>query len=294
LRPLRHLLRGWLILSLLVGCARLDKSAGSPLTPLRAATETVGLEIFVVRIPQDSPDLNDAFWNEIDEQQFPAELRRKLAANGFRAGVVGNRLPLKLEQLLKLSEEPAKAELEPNRVVDFENEPPIRRRLLQILSGRRANIICLGEHVREPELVVLMREADGQLAGRTYHKVMGLLAAKAIPQGDGRVQIELVPELEHGEPQRRFEPGDGMLRVEFGPPHERFEMLRLAATLSPGQMLLVTGLSERTGSLGYQFFIERNAKRSQQKLLLVRLAQTQYDDLFTDVPQPNDEGLTTE
>ena len=55
--------------------------------------------------------------------------------------------------------------------------------------------------------------------------------------------------------------------------------------LSPGQILVITCLPERPGSLGYQYFTEQMPDNVVQKLLLIRLAQTRYDDLFvTEAP----------
>jgi hypothetical protein len=110
---------------------------------------------------------------------------------------------------------------------------------------------------------------------------MGLLLARAFPEGDGRVRLEVLPEIEHGDPQRRFEPGDGMMRVEFGPARERFDTLRLEAVLSPGQTLLLTCVADRPGTLGHHFFTENASDRVVQKLVLVRLAAANYDDLFS-------------
>lgn len=277
------------------GCATWQHpSAGQPPTQ-PPAPETVALDVIIARVPLGDSMANGAMWNEIDEQPLPAPLRRLMAANGLRAGVIGTRLPPALEELLKLSETPPSSD-PVKQVVDFENAPPLNHRLVRIVSGRRTNIICTGEASRHAELPVLVREADGGLRGRTYRQVMGLLATHATLAGDGCVRLELVPEIEHGEPRRRFEPSDGMMKIEFGPPHEKYDFLRMSLALSPGQMLLVTGMADRPGSLGYQFFMEPDAQKPQQKLLLVRLAQTQYDDLFNgdalDDWPPQDEAAT--
>lgn len=279
-----HTLRGLVLSSLAAltasGCATWEHPTPGRLNAVRPAIETVALDVVIARVPMGDPVANGELWNEIDEQPLPTELRRLLAANGLRAGVIGMRLPVPLERLLKMNDRPPSDD-PVEHVVDFEKEPAVRHRMVRIVSGRRTNIICTGENSRHAELPVLMREPDGGLRGRTYRQVMGLLAAHAQLEGDGRVRLELVPEIEHGEPQRRFEPGEGMMKIEFGPPHEKYEFLRMPLVLSPGQMLLITGLPDRPGSLGYQFFMEPGAQKPQQKLVLVRLAQTQYDDLFT-------------
>ena len=58
-----------------------------------------------------------------------------------------------------------------------------------------------------------------------------------------------------------------------------FERLRLEAVLSPGQTLLLTSTVDTKG-LGDQFFSASAGGGGARKLRLVRLAQTQYDDLF--------------
>jgi hypothetical protein len=284
-------LRSAIVFSLLVGfcavgCAPLERSGHSRLQPLRMATENVGLEIYFVRAPLGDPDINGPLWSDIDEQQVPLELRRRLAANGFRVGLVGNRLPPKLEQLLKVAETTPVAEGEEAPPMDLESEPIVRQRILQVRGGKRTHVICTGERTRHPELSVLIRGDDGTVNGRTYRKVMGIFAAKATPQGDGRVKLDLVPELEHGDPQRRFEPADGMLKMEFSAPREKFDSLRTEATLMPGQILVLSCLADRPGSLGYHYFTEQTSERVVQKLLLIRLTGTQYDNLFSAGPPP--------
>jgi hypothetical protein len=49
--------------------------------------------------------------------------------------------------------------------------------------------------------------------------------------------------------------------------------------LSPGEILIVSGTPDVKG-LGQHFFASPNADEKSQTMLLVRLAQTQLDDLF--------------
>ena len=54
---------------------------------------SVAVDIVFVRCPLGDPAVNEKMWEEIDEQHFPAELRQRLARNGFRAGVIGAQFP---------------------------------------------------------------------------------------------------------------------------------------------------------------------------------------------------------
>jgi hypothetical protein len=60
--------------------------------------------------------------------------------------------------------------------------------------------------------------------------------------------------------------------------------MAITAELAPGSMLILSSLANRPGSLGHHFFTE-SEPRLEQKLLIVRLAQTQHDGLFNP-PEP--------
>jgi hypothetical protein len=90
----------------------------------------------------------------------------------------------------------------------------------------------------------------------------------------------LVPELHHDQTRQRWVGKQGMLRLETSRPRRVFDDMAISATLSPGAMLVMTSLPNRPGSLGHHFFTEKN-DQLEQKLLVIRLAQTQHDDLFS-------------
>lgn len=266
--------------AMLCGCTHLEPLSKTPLTGLPPSKNSVVLDVLFVRFPLGDPEVNNDVWQEIDELHLTPDERRRLETNGLRAGVLSGPLPLKLEQLLQLGEKPIQAE--GPQPVDMERQPAAKQRQLRIRGGRRANIVVMGEQQRRDELSLLIRGDDDRVEGRTYRQAMGLFAARAFPQGDGGVRLEMTPELEHGESQKRFTAGEGMFKVEFGPPHEVIERLRWTARLAPGQMLVVSALPERIGSLGYQFFTERDGDTTVQKMLLVRLTQCEYDDRFAE------------
>lgn len=278
-----HAQRTTLLISLAVwaaGCTKLDVQKKTGLNWPQASSDSVTLEIFFVRFPLGDAEMNGPLWTTIDEQHLPSEVRRKLATNGFRVGVLGNSLPPSLEKLMNV---PAETPLKPGdeNLVNLENDSRVRRRMLQVRGGRRSNIIATGEREPHAEMHVLVRGDDDRLSGHTYKQVKGQFAMKAFPQGDGRVRLELIPEIEHGDPQRRFIPGDGMLKVEFGPAREVLDNLRIEATLTPGQMLVLGSLPDRPGSVAHQFFTEQASGPAEQKFVIVRLTQSKHDDLFS-------------
>lgn len=254
-----------------------------PLTMPTLAKDSVTLDVLFVRYPADDKDFNGPVWDEIDELHFAQEARSRLTANGIRAGILSGPLPMVIEKQIRLAEKPTETDESTPESVELDKQPRMKRRLLRLQAGRRSNILTMGETDRVPAMSLLMLGADGQPKGRTYRDVLGMFATRAFLNGDGGARIELIPELEHGVAQKRFVPGEGMFRVEFGPPHEVFSDLRIAADLTQGQFLVVGAVANRPGSLGHHFFTEEKGDVPMHKLLLIRLAQSELDDRFSEV-----------
>jgi hypothetical protein len=271
--------------------------------------DSVVLEIFFVRLPPENKTIYHDVWKQIDEQALSAELRRCLAANGFRAGVIGGQLPREIQQLLdqqvqKSSPVSSPAGTPADRVtagtsdsagaasesttglagantLRFDSDQPdVRIRQLQIRSGRRGEIIASGLYDVWPLLVC----ADGHVAGREYPKGQGLFAVRCFPQSDGRVRLEVTPEVHHGEPRQRFSGTDGVWRLETGRPRSSLDCLRMTVTLAPGEMLVAGPCADRPGTVGHYFLTEQTDGTLVRKLLFVRLAHTQLNDLFLAEP----------
>jgi hypothetical protein len=263
------------------GCTTPAVEGKSPLAPAQMSPDSCVLEVFFVRFPLGDPEANGELWKEVDEQHFPVELRRRLARNGFRVGLLDGQIPAVLSRLLKMKDDARP----PGLVGGMRgcHTPPLAARQVDLVrwhletrAGQPKMIVASRVYDRLP---VLISEPD-QLGGQTYLQAQAVLAAKTFPQGDGRVRVELVPELYHGEPRQRWVGDQGMWRLEAGKERKAFQQMAFSATLSPGCMLLVTTLPNRPGSLGYHFFTEDGGK-AEQKLLVVRLAQTQHDGLFS-------------
>ncbi|MGC3969598.1 MAG: hypothetical protein QM775_20280 [Pirellulales bacterium] len=253
----------------------------SPLTMPVVVKDGIVLDVLFVRYPADDKELGESLWKEIDELRFPQDMRRRLAGNGLRVGLLNGTLPVALERRIQLTDKAADlADDEAGSKVDLAAKP-VKQRKLRIQPGRRSNILALGESAHIPEMSLLMLDDEGRVQGRTYREVLGLFAARSFPTGDGGARLELIPELEHGTPQKRFVPGEGMFKVEFGPPKEVLADLRITAELEPGEFLVVTAQPGREGSLGHRFFTE-GGETPLKKLLLIRLAQADFDDRFSE------------
>jgi hypothetical protein len=259
----------------LAGCTPIQPQGKPLLTPAQMSSESVALEMFFVRCPLGDERANEAMWSEIDEQSLPAPLRRELARNGFRIGLVGLQLPQPLQQLMDLQETSTPAHADKPDPVSLD-EPRVMKRHLQIRPGQQSEIVASGVYDEWPVLVC----QSGQLSGQTYHQAQGSFGLEIVNERDGRVRLDLTPEMSYGEVRQRWVGNQGMLRLDAGRPKRVFESLAISATLAPGQVLILTCLPNRPGSLGHYFFTDSQSAKLQQKLLLVRLAQTQHHDLI--------------
>lgn len=273
-----------LCLLLAVGCAPLVERRGARLARPCMSLDSVVLEIYSARFAFDDPKFNKKLWEGVDEQPFAVDLRRAMGEYGLRAGVLQGQIPAELQELLSGATDGARpaaktqadaASLE-EVVVDFEEKSPVRRRVLQLRAAKRGEILVSGVY----ESLPLLENTAGQLRGKPYSNGQGMLSIKSFPQPDGRVRVDLLPELHYGEPKINYVGDHGIIRLDTSRAKKVFEQLALSATLSSGEMLLVTSLPHRPGSLGHYFFTEQTAGALEQKLLIIRLAQTQHDDLF--------------
>jgi len=260
----------------LAGChAALEPTAGrSPLQPPQMSADSVVLEVFRLRVPFANPEANETLWHEVDEQHVPVEIRRRLARNGFRAGLIGGQVPLPLSRLLELKDKAVPTPDATEVPVDqIDERPGVERARMTLRAGLRGEIVASPEYEKLPALIM---DDSGDLSGQTYSQAQGVFAVKAYPQSDGRVRLDLTPEVHHDAPRPRYVGRQGMWRIEPGRPRRAFDDLSVSATLAPGEMLLLGSLPSRPASLGHHFLTE-DGEQFVQKLVLVRLCQTQHD-----------------
>src|SRR5262249_16854570 len=250
--------------STLAGCSSWQQSAPkeqSLLKPISMADDGVQLEIISIRFPFGNEELNEAIWNDIDEHQIRFDVRQKLAAAGFRAGVTGEQLPPALARLVLTAEQQPANAIE--AAARLEQAPPVSRQQMQLHSGWRGEIIASSVY---PELPLLMRE-DGRLSGQTYAAAQGILQAKTESLGDRRIRLNVTPELQYGQMRQQWVVEDGRIVGQQGKSKRAFDRLSFEAVLAPEQMLVITSIPQRSGTLGHYLFTEPRDDQLQQKLL---------------------------
>jgi hypothetical protein len=86
------------------GCTFLNSSSPStnksPLRPFEPSEHQAALEITTLHLPKQTPEQREKLWSGIDELALEPELRRQLALNGFRAGILRGPNPPELEEMI--------------------------------------------------------------------------------------------------------------------------------------------------------------------------------------------------
>jgi hypothetical protein len=141
------------------------------------------------------------------------------------------------------------------------------------------------------EQIVLDVGDGNQTEERTFDQARCRLSLITRAQGDGRVYLQITPEITHGTPRHRWVGSDGSFRFHLSQDSQRYDDLTIPAVLSPGQTLVLTGTGESQG-IGQHFFPIGERVAEHRRVLLLRLAQTQLDDLFS--PQPTFTPIATD
>jgi hypothetical protein len=275
--------RAWLCACLLAcaaGCRSLTLLPGgadAPTDPTadgdaaRPAARTIPVEVVFVRHEEHDADLGVELWKEVDEQVLDDALRRRLATNGLRAGIVTGGLPPHLA-----------ARILPDRIDQastgdlLATDAPLAKRLLRLLPGRRSEIL-VAAGIRE---LVLLEEREGQVQGGTFHDASGLLELKLRPAAAGRVRVELVPEIRHGPLERSWVGEEGMFRMEAGQRRHRRDDLAFGLDLREGDLLVLGCAGAKAATLGDALLRDQGGDRSTRRLLVVRPLGRAVDPLF--------------
>ena len=263
----------WLVAT--VGCSlwQAAEVEVSELPATRLSDDSVVWEIQVAYVAPDEFDFHDQLWLESDEQHLPIDTSRRLTTNGIRTGLLGMPLPMVLRQRLDKHKTGSTDQSGWLPVSDLQTAFQCRR--LQARGGQRYEIV--GPEVHDD--LVALRNQDGEIRGAKYTQAQCILALRSFPRGDGRAMLEVTPEIHHGQPHQHYSGQSGVFQVESKREVKILDDLRFEAVVSPGQTLLLTTTQDSKG-MGGDFFTETVDGRQLHKLIMVRLAQTQYDDRF--------------
>jgi hypothetical protein len=236
----------------------------------RTAAHTIPVELLFVRCDEHDAVLRDELWNFVDEQALGDATRRCLNANGLRVGIVGGHLPPHLADRFVALDAPAGDE--------FPAASAVTRRLLRLLPGKRSEVVAAA---RLAELV-LLEQCDGEVRGATYHDASPQFAVRVWPASDGRVRLEVVPEVKHGPLEKSWVGEDGMFRLETGQKRHRMEHLRVGTTLPAGALLLIACAGDDAATVGDAMLRDHDrAAGTCVRLLAIRPLAGGTDPMFS-------------
>ncbi len=245
-----------------------------------SSMDTVTLEVFLVRTPFGDSLLNSTLWEDVDEQIFTATQRREFAANGFRVGLIGNQLPASFLRILKTRDDENPSQIVTTiRLEEMAKAQHLSRKTIASRNGQK-NEINVSDI--KPQTTVLFNE-NGSLGGETFYNAQGVMVIRTQTCGDGSVTLELLPEIQYGQPRQTFEYDAGSVTMATARPKRSFDTLRCKLNVRPGQFLVLTSLPDMGGNVGSFFFVndENNGVGTEQKLLCLRILQTQHNDMYT-------------
>jgi hypothetical protein len=254
--------------------------------------DSVGIEIFTIRITPQQQELVRQLWLEVDEQMITPPLRRELMAQGIRIGILGDILTPALSQLIHVTGDANVgnvnmfSDFQEVSVAEIPHDPPVTRQYRNLLPDMRASLKAFEEPV--PELSRFWFE-NGQFCGQTYKDALGLICINARNQNNGTVRFDIVPELEYGTMERRIRIHSAMMIPENGRPRLPFVSLTVTQNLLPGQWILIGPTNPNCSGIGRVFFIRGN-EEPEQKILAVRLIKMKKNPPNgSNIPEPEKE-----
>lgn len=255
------------------------------LTTPQMSPDAVVFETAIINVDGEPTAEERAFWRSADELRVPTVARRALAEAGIRCGVIGSHLPDWAKN--RLAEQQKKVDLEEENGTAVLSNIPTQQRLQ--CRSHQTRVIPLSEAV---DRLRVSATTEGEDAVTYEHAQCGMsLSCEAL--GDGRVQVALTPQILHGPPRQRWVGENGDFRIDAGSDCEKFSEQVIALELSPGQTAVVSSVLPAK-SLGAALFGPSSPEASQRKILLVRLAQTQFDDLFSQLEASTPIATTAE
>lgn len=260
----------WVFVSLAGGCSQWNatNASGVPQLPIpKMSRDSIGIEVGTVTVDAERLAMLDEIFSRLDEQVIAPESRKFLAQNGFRAGVLGVQLPENLKLLL----------LETS---DRQQHPTADT---QHYHDDLKYIQCRSDTPREVKLWAAHQDIVANYNNGEFETSEELKEANCHvrvtgePNNSMSATIQIVPEIEFGPLRQRYVVQDNAFHIEAKRDVIEYDQLAMKLPLRSGEVLMVTCDSDPK-KLGSSFFID--PVRGSQKLLLIRLSQTQVEDYF--------------
>ena len=256
-----------------------NTGGGNPLLhPVPMSQEAVSIDVFMVRIPLHHRELLRQLWAEVDEQWGSPTLRRELMNQGLRVGIQGVSLSPALTKLINATAAPSTLSADPTEisVAELQKDPIVKQQSRQMLPGMHTLFQPYADSV--PEMPIFWHE-NGYFCGKTFKDAEGLIGLVATPLKGGQVRFEITPEVAHGTVETKYNFHGGVMFTETAKSRHPFGNLAVSLDLLPGQWIVMGPVSENCSGIGRCFFT-RDRGETEQKVILIRLARSQRNNLF--------------
>lgn len=232
----------------------------------------------------------ESIWAKLDTQSISLESRKLLDANGLRCAILPRQPPSEFWQIIDPADDEESDEVEK----DYQQKLRKVKGLPQqknILAIRHASLQSGKAHRIEVAPVASEMTWHLDLNGNRKSGVCQLAQCKyritAFPQGNGIIKIRLTPEIHHGKQIPRIQVAPDTFFWEPSQEKMKFHELAVEIPLRVGQTVLCGATAAPGSNLGRQFFRSADS----QRVLFVRLAGAQSDDLFS--PKTETKPLVT-
>jgi hypothetical protein len=263
---------------------------------LRMLPDSVMLEIAVVKIEAQEMEGFDQLWKSIDTSPLNLSARQRLDQNGMRAGVVSSHVPAELHRLMKpIPIDESSLDSWQQQLYEKGLLKPEPRMLLHDgIQNRRgeSHPVPVSDYMTEASWLVEI--GDQSIAGASQN-VRAVIEVKTYPKSDGSVRLICTPALHIGQPKTQIGIQQQSFAFETSQDKKLLRDLKFEACLRAGESLIVAPTSD-LADLGGLFFgaplkADGDKNTGEYRVLMVRLLQTQMDDLFSSGQQLED--LTT-
>ena len=273
------------------------RPVASAMQRLRMLPDSVMLEIAVVKIDRSEIQRFDELWNQIDTGSLSLSERRILDQNGVRVGVVPSHIPADLHALM------APIPVDQESLNSWEEQlfekgllkPEPRILLHDGIQNRRGEVhpVPVSGWLNQASWIVEV--GDQRIAGASDN-VRAVMEVRTFPKGDGTVRLVCTPALHIGQPRTQIGIQQQGFAYETAQEKKQLRELKFGACLRSGETLLVAPTSD-VSDLGGLFFgppdeVVEGEGDGTFRILMLRLLQTQRDDLF-DAESDRDELTTT-
>ncbi|VTS05513.1 hypothetical protein [Tuwongella immobilis] len=226
--------------------------------PASATENVVFVDVAQLERAWGDPIMDGPVWSGIDEQVLPSERKALMEENGLRVGLVTGLVPPELQQMLTSER--------------FSINP----RRMHLRMGNTGQI-TLGDPRPTASMKVLLH-LDQEPKVRTFQSAQIGLKIQPSVQSDGRIRLKLIPQVQHGEKAHWASvnvAGNHSWTLANDRPTELFEDLAIEATVGANEYLVIGTRRQRQDTFGFYGFAEPKREKPIQRLLVLRVGQTQ-------------------